>query len=92
MRIPSFIVNLISESWCVNNCERDASALIVQFEFWERVSMTSSPPQARSYCLTNSGRLDLYTLFEMRVGWVINFLASKDRLVAECVDESCATY
>jgi len=28
----------------------------------------------------------------MRIRWVINLLASKDRLVAECVDESCATY
>jgi hypothetical protein len=65
------IIDLISESGCVDDGEWDACAFLIELEFLNAVSLVPSSGLPELVSLTNGDRLDAHTLLEMSIRSVI---------------------
>lgn len=92
--MPRLVVNLVTESGGINDCQGDAGALLIQLELYfgpERLALIHTVCAAKRSPLTDSDGLDADTLLDVGMLCIIGLLALQHLLSTESVHEGCAT-
>lgn len=90
--IPSLVVDLVSKSGCIHNCQGDTSALLIKLQLCATCQNSIVCIGGVSMFRTNGDGLDLDTLFDVGAIGVICLLMAEDALSAEGVDEGCSAW
>ena len=94
MNVPGLVVDLITKPRGINNGQRNACSLFVQFQLYEcmvRAGFQTSKHE-NIEARTNSDRLDPDAFFKMCVCRIISVLALENFFAAKGVYECCPAY
>ena len=86
---PCFVIDLVTESWRINNGQRYASAFLIKLELCIPLAHETQKLVV-GVSLTNGDWLDSDTLLNVRAVWVVRVFALKHSLSAQGIYEGSA--
>ena len=90
--LPCLVIDLVSKARGVYDSQRNASSLLVQFQFCILSAMMLDQRGFMFVMRTDGDRLDPDTFFEVSVRRIVGILSSKHFLSAQGIHEGCSTW